>query len=328
LGADTAVEPRSTAVEVHVKPVMSKADVRQLVKDKVQMEDKHFNIRVEGETTLVFKPEGLLAALVCDVPDHQVLQDANDKLYRGVAKNVPTRISALGVPSKYHTKPDGTPELISRPDRNHPRYIYARKYARDGVMGALDPTTNKAEYARIKLDVNDIPTAFAHAELLRDVYAEYAPEHYQRQMEAIAKVHPHWAMRGLPFTTATDNWCFPTYPHVESGDFKPGLGIITVKYYGACPYSWLVLPRYDLGILVKAGDVLLVDVGNEVHANTAIPEHDGYGTTSGRLATIHYLRPKLANCGTPEEESRRRELYLAKVAAKREARQRARRRCK
>jgi hypothetical protein len=63
---------------------------------------------------------------------------------------------------------------------------------------------------------------------------------------------------------------------------------------------------------VKTGDVLLVDVGNEVHANTAIPEHDGYGTTSGRLTTIHYLRPKLALAGTREQEANKRLAYLAK----------------
>jgi len=314
---------------VHVQPVLSKAEVKQLVKDKVQMEDKHFNIRVEGETTLVYKPEGLLAALVCEVPGHLEIQNAAYEFYRGVAKNVPTRNNALGVRNVQNMKRNGTLEGFQRPDRNHPRYLYAQKYSRDGVMGALDPTRNKAEYARIKdYDVNDIPLAYAHAQLLRDVYAKFAPEHYQRQMDATSQVHPHWAMRPLPFTTGTVNWCFPTYPHVESGDFKPGLGVITAYYVGACPYSWLVFPRYSLGILVKAGQVLLVDVGNEVHANTAIPEHDGYGDTSGRLTTIHYLRPKLANCGTPEEESQRREIYLAKVAAKREARRRARRRSK
>lgn len=281
------------------------------------MEEKHMPIRVEGRTTLVFKPQGLLAALICNVPGHLDLQHAAYDTYRGVARNVPTRTAALGVPNIHNMKRDGTLEKFLRPDRTHPRYIYAKKYARDGVMGALDPTRNKAEYCRItQHDVNDIPVALAHAEFLRDVYAKYAPEHYQRQLDAIRQVDPHWTIRGTNFSTATINWCFPTYPHIESGDFKPGLGVITAYYAGPCPYSWLVFPGYGVGILVKAGEILLADVGTDVHANTTIPEHDGYGITSGRLTTIHYLRPKLMNCGTAQEELKRREDYLARRRAK------------
>jgi hypothetical protein len=217
----------------------------------------------------------------------------------------------------HNVRRDGTLDPYLRPDRTDPRYQYAKKYARDGVMGAMDPTRNKAEYSRItEFDVNDIPEALAHAELLRKVYADYAPEHHRQQSTAIGQVDPHWTIRGMDFTTATCNWCFPTYPHVEAGDFKPGLGVITACYVGACPYSWLVVPRYGLGILVKAGDVLLFDAGNEVHANTFIPEHDGYGTTSGRLATIHYFRAGLLAAGTVEEEAVRRDQYLERVRAK------------
>lgn len=296
---------------IHVQPKLSKGEVKQLVKAKVQMEDKHIDRRVEGKSTLVYKPEGLLAALICNVPGHLDLQNAAYNIYRGVAKSVPTRAAAMGVPNIHNIKRDGTLDKFLRPDRTHPRYIYAQKYARDGVMGALDPTKNKAEYCRIKeYDVNDIPAALAHTELLRDVYSSIAPEYYQRQLDAIQRIHPYWTIRGTPFSTATVNWCFPTYPHVESGDFKPGLGVITAYYVGACPHSWLVFPRYGVGILVKAGDVLLVDVGNEPHANTAIPEHDGYGTTSGRLTTVHYFRPKLSLCGTPEQEAENRRAFL------------------
>ena len=286
--------------------------MNQLVKDKVQMTNEHIATPVEGKTTLVYKPEGLLAALICGVPGHLEIQNAVYSTYRSVAKNVPTRTAALGVRNIHNMKRDGTLDTFLRPDRTDPRYIYAKKYARDGFMHAMDPTRNKAEYARIQHDVNDIPAALNHAQFLRTVYAEYAPEHHARQAEAIKRIHPHWTILGADVTTVTCNWCFPTYPHVEAGDFKLGLGIITAYYVGGCPESWLVFPRYGLGILVKAGEVLLVDVGNEVHANTAIPEHDGYGRTSGRLTTVHYLRPKLADCGTALEEMKRREDFIAR----------------
>jgi len=294
-------------VVIHVEPKLAKREVAQLTKDKVQMDARHIDTWVEGETTLIYQPEGLLAALICDVPGHLDIQNALYDLYRGVAKNVPTRSAAMGVRNIHNIKRDGTLDDFLRPDRTDPRYICAKKYARDGVMGALDPTRNKAEYCRItQYHVNDIPLALAHAELLRDVYAAYAPEDYARQFAAIQLVHPHWTIRGGPFSTATVNWCFPTFPHVESGDFKGGLGIITSLYVGECPESWLVFPLYGVAILVKAGSVLIGDVGNVVHANTEIPEHDGYGSTSGRLCTIHYLRPNLSKCGTPEQEAAKR----------------------
>jgi hypothetical protein len=302
---------------IHVEPIRSKRDVAQLLKEKIQMTEEHIATRVEGETTLVYKPEGLLAALICGAPGHLEIQDAAYSIYRDVARNIPTRTAALGVRNIHNVKLDGSLDTFLRPDRTDPRYVYAKKYARDGFMHAMDATRNKAEYARILYDVNDIPVALNHARFLKTVYAEYAPEHHARQAEAIKRIYPHWTIREAGVTTVTCNWCFPTYPHVESGDFKAGLGIITAYYIGACPYSWLVLPLYGLAILVKAGEVLLVDVDNEVHANTAIPEHDGYGTTSGRLTTIHYLRPKLTQAGTPDGEAEKRLAYLQKLKTRR-----------
>jgi hypothetical protein len=305
-------------VVIHVEPTMTKREVAKLKKDKVQMDERHISTWVEGQTTLVYKPEGLLAALIYDVPGHLDIQNAAYDIYRDVAKNVPTRTAALGVRNIQNMKRDGTPDKFLRPDRTDPRYIYAEKYARDGVMGALDPTRNKAEYCRVtEYDVNDIPVALAHAEFLSAVYAVNAPEPYARQFAAIQQVHPHWTIRGTPFSTATVNWCFPTFPHVESGDFKLGLGILTAYYVGICPESWLVFPRYGVAILVKAGSVLLADVGNEVHANTEISVHDGYGSTSGRLTTIHYLRPAMSKAGTPEQEAQKRLAHLENLAKRR-----------
>jgi hypothetical protein len=85
--------------------------------------------------------------------------------------------------------------------------------------------------------------------------------------------------------------------------------VLTAYYVCECPDSWLVFPRYGVAVLVKAGSVLLADVGSEMHANTEIPIHPGYGDTSGRLALIHYFRPGLLKSGTPEHEARLREAF-------------------
>src|SRR5215475_12458668 len=103
-----AAPARKGISELRVQPQMSKADVKRLVKDKVQMEDKHFNFRVQGQTTLVFKPEGLLAALVCENSvEHLRLQNDAYDFYRSVARNVPTRNNALGVPNIHNKLRNG-----------------------------------------------------------------------------------------------------------------------------------------------------------------------------------------------------------------------------
>jgi hypothetical protein len=287
---------------VRVTPKLSKCEVAHLKKDKVQMNATHIDTWVEDQTVRYERPDGsTLFTLVHDVDPQK--PDAY-AIYRKVAANKPTRAAALGLPMIRMTKRDGTLAKFLRVDPNHPRL----KYARDGVMGALDPTKNKADYGRLtKYDVNLIPPVLQHTKLLTDIYAVYEPESYQRQLAAIQQVHPHWTILGTPFSTVTCNWCFPTFLHVEGSDFKPGLGIITVHYSGECPMSWLVFCRYQIAVLVKPGDILIADVGNEMHGNTQIPFHDGYGSTSGRLSTIHYLRPKLSNCGTPEQEAEKRD---------------------
>jgi hypothetical protein len=153
--------------------------------------------------------------------------------------------------------------------------------------------------------------------MLNRLYADFESESYLRQFAAIQQVHPDWTIRGTAFSTVTCNWCFPTFPHVESGDFKPGLGVITVKHIGDCPQSWLVFVRWRMAGLVKEGQVLLADVDKEIHSNTEIPIHTGYDTTSGRLATLHYFRPRLVLSGTPAQEAEKRQVYLENLEKRR-----------
>jgi hypothetical protein len=290
---------------------LTKRDAAQLKKDKAQVDASHIDVWLKDETVRYEKPDGstLFTLIGKDDVPYVTDSDAAYAIYREVAKNVPIRAAALGLSAKHGRKKDGNLDSVSRVDRNHPRL----KYARDGYMGAMDPRKKLVPWTRLsKYDVNLIPPVLAHTQMLNGLYVAYEPESYQRQFAAIQQVHPHWTIRGTAISTVTCNWCFPTFPHVESGDYKPGLGVITVKYIGECPASWLVFVRWRVAVLVKDGDVLLADVGNEIHSNTEIAIHPGYGATSGRLATIHYFRPKLMLSGTPDQEAEKRLAHLAK----------------
>jgi hypothetical protein len=203
-------------------------------------------------------------------------------------------------------KRDGTLSATTRIDPHHPRLAIAR----DGVMGSLEPTRNKAEFCRQISDVRDSAPAIAYMRFSANVYTGFAPAHYAAQARAVGGVNPEWVIPGTVFSTATANWCYNTYPHKDKKDFKAGLGVLTAWYVGEHPPVWLIFPKYRAAVLVQDRDVLLADVGNELHGNTATPPHEGYGTTSGRLSCIFYYRPGLTQCGTAEQESQRRAAYL------------------
>jgi hypothetical protein len=178
---------------------------------------------------------------------------------------------------------------------------------------------HKAQYCRTnEYDVAMLPQVSNYVQLIEQAYRQYAPEHHAAQLAAISEVRSDWKLfPGSSISSITSNWCFPTFCHRDSRDFKGGLGCLVSWYHGKPNPVWLVFPKYRIAVLYEPGDVLLADVGRTVHANTLHDPVEGYGTTSGRLAVIFYLRPGLKKCKSAVIEMKRRDIYLAKAAAKR-----------
>ena len=269
----------------------------------VQLDASHVDTWVSGELTTLLKPDG--STLLTHVPNiiPQPIHDAAYADFRAAAHNRPTRARASGLTATHQVKRDGTLSATTRVDPHHPRL----QVARDGVMGALESTRNKAEFCRKPSDVNDQRAALDYLQFCSGVYAEFAMAHFAAQQGAVSQINPEWSIPGTVFSTVTANWCYNTFPHVDGKDFKAGLGVLTCYYVGEHPPVWLAFPKYRAAVLVKDHDVLLADVGNELHGNTATPAHDGYGSTSGRLSCIFYYRPGIGGCGTAEQEAVRRE---------------------
>jgi hypothetical protein len=118
------------------------------------------------------------------------------------------------------------------------------------------------------------------------VYRECAPDHYQRQLTQAQKCHPDLLVRDTVFSTVTCNYNWRTACHTDKGDFKAGLGNLTV--IGDHEGGLIGFPEYDVGVSVQSRDVLLMNV-HKMHCNTAI-------TSGERLSFVCYLREGMHRC--------------------------------
>lgn len=120
------------------------------------------------------------------------------------------------------------------------------------------------------------------------VYKECAPEHYARQLEQANLCHPDLIIKDTVFSTVTCNYNWRTACHTDSGDFSKGLGNITVISPDGHVGGILGFPKYNIGVDVQSGDVLLMN-SHQIHCNTMI-------TSGERLSFVCYLREKMYKC--------------------------------
>ncbi len=137
------------------------------------------------------------------------------------------------------------------------------------------------------------------AQAVAAVYAEAAPERYANQAQAVAGCKPDWIIKGTPFSTLTVNCSVLGAVHRDAGDFKGGLGCITVHRRGTYQGAILGFPEYSVGVELFDGDLLLFNA-HDWHGVTEFegelsPDHE-------RISVVYYLRERMKNCGTMAEE--------------------------
>lgn len=137
------------------------------------------------------------------------------------------------------------------------------------------------------------------AALVATVYEELSPERHWRQQAAAAECKPEWIIKGTPFSTLTVNCNVLGAVHRDAGDFKGGLGCITVHRRGTYQGAILGFPEYSVGVELNDGDLLLFNA-HDWHGVTEFegelsPDHE-------RISVVYYLRERMKNCGTMAEE--------------------------
>jgi hypothetical protein len=138
--------------------------------------------------------------------------------------------------------------------------------------------------------VADHPDEFAKMvpfiEQIDRLYKKYLPEYYEKPYKKAKETH--FKIADTSFTTITTNISFQTTLHKDKGDDEMGFGNLVVIEKGKYTGGETCLPQYGIGVDVREGDILLMDV-HEWHANLPIQLEKG----AERMSVVCYLRRKL-----------------------------------
>ena len=123
--------------------------------------------------------------------------------------------------------------------------------------------------------------------LIKDIdelYAKLTPEQYKLQRRKANQTF--FKIPGTSFTTVTTNVNFQTSIHRDKGDDEEGFGNLAVIEKGEYTGGETCFPQYGLGVDVRSGDILFMDV-HQPHAN--LPMHKK-SEDAIRLSIVCYLR--------------------------------------
>jgi Oxygenase domain of the 2OGFeDO superfamily len=120
-----------------------------------------------------------------------------------------------------------------------------------------------------------------------DCYKLYTPEFYAKQRKK-ANQTP-FKIQGTAFTTITTNVNFRTSIHKDRGDDEEGFGNLVVIEDGKYTGAETCLPQYGVGVDVRTGDVLFMNV-HEWHGNLPMKAENA---DVKRLSIVCYLRRNL-----------------------------------
>lgn len=179
------------------------------------------------------------------------------------------------------------------------------------IIGAVDPGGVYKYCRQTAWTGKNMPQWQALQPLFQGVAGhlqEHVPDRYENQMEEVRATKPEWIVPGTPFSTITVNNTYPTGVHTDKGDLDKGFSTIACLRYGEYTGGTLAFPEYRVGVNMKHGDLILMDA-HEWHGNTAIVCPCGTKLkrcceTCGaeRISVVSYLRTKITQCGSMQEE--------------------------
>lgn len=162
-------------------------------------------------------------------------------------------------------------------------------------------------------------------EAIDDKFKKLVPDAHAEQYAAASR-KPMYRIANTAFSSVTLNRNFRTALHMDDGDFRQGFGNLSVIERGEYSGGYTLFPQYGIGIDVRTGDFLAMDV-HQWHCNTEMyetaeqakhnkslpdiykddPTIGTMGSNKGytRISFVCYLREKLRNC----QESETRKYY-------------------
>lgn len=173
-----------------------------------------------------------------------------------------------------------------------------------GNVGFMDASAmvrycRKTAFARDYFD--KFKAGIPFVEKIDELYKEYCPEHYARQIAIAEGTNRNYRIGETSFTTVTVNKNFRTACHQDAGDFKKGFGNLIVYREGDWKEGYFVLPEFGVAVDLRNTDVLFVDV-HRWHGNTEIITEDPEWL---RISFVLYFREYMYKCKSPKEELKR-----------------------
>ena len=126
--------------------------------------------------------------------------------------------------------------------------------------------------------------------LIKDIdtlYKSLTPQQYALQRKKANETY--FKIDGTSFTTVTTNVNYQTSIHCDKGDDEEGFGNLAVIERGKYTGGETCFPQYGIGVDVRMGDILFMDV-HQPHANLPIIKKD---KDTIRLSIVCYLRKNI-----------------------------------
>lgn len=120
-----------------------------------------------------------------------------------------------------------------------------------------------------------------------ELYEKLTPDHYKLQKKKANETY--FKIPGTSFTTITTNVNYQTSIHTDKGDDREGFGNLAVIEKGEYKGGETCFPQYGIGIDVRTGDILFMDV-HQPHANLPIEKKT---EDTVRMSIVCYLREKV-----------------------------------
>ena len=180
------------------------------------------------------------------------------------------------------------------------RNVYENEKIKSNIIGFFDTLSIQQKYLLKQKNIKNIisvrPTRFnvdfpeKYNKLLPliqqidEYYKKLTPEQYANQYKKAKQTH--FKIPGTSFTTVTTNVNYQTSVHTDKGDDDEGFGNLAVIEQGKYSGAETCFPQYGIGIDVRNGDILFMDV-HQPHANLPMIKED---KDAIRLSIVCYLR--------------------------------------
>ena len=232
----------------------------------------------DGRLLLIFRKNALRLLTENQSPDSKNINEFYDNIIGFAQNKTSNRGNTTGSKTRnVYENPNVMSNIIGYFDRFPPNYKVSFRKAgvRPLEVRACRFNTDYPEkYKRMIPMIKDID----------QLYKKYTPDHYAKQYRKARQTH--FKIPGTSFTTITTNVNFQTSIHKDKGDDREGFGNLAVIENGRYKGGETCFPQYGLGVDVRTGDILFMDV-HEWHGNLPMKLVD---KDAKRLSVVCYLR--------------------------------------